>query len=370
MYFFAILLILIVVIILNAHGKKDPVSRNQISHKRTFSKEFCEPDEIFVMRTEIENLSSQRMMRVCLKHTLDDAFVPTDDCPYTTVKNSNKIMFIGKTHIPAKDTGVFEMQLSISRRGAHYSQSIAIDCMDFSGFHIAYYNQPSTEKIIILPRRVNHSFMSKMIAQGYGDFNAKRGFIDDETTVRAYGEYTGHEPMRHINWKKSAQVGDFVVKQFEPMGTFVTTIVFDVTGFTYTKPGSKAYELLEYSISMLREMFEYFESKRIPYRLFTNARSPHIQEYCFSSDSSGKKSRNKMLLMLGELEAAPAKSRLLRSEELLDMAIKSSFRAPVAFLAPLKQVSLNVTLKKLIKVKGLEIFEYYADNYYKEQVKE
>jgi hypothetical protein len=154
------------------------------------------------------------------------------------------------------------------------------------------------------------------------------------------------------------------------MGTFVTTIVFDVTGFTYTKPGSKAYDLLEYSISMLREMFEYFESKRIPYRLFTNARSPHIQEYCFSSDSSGKKSRNKMLLMLGELEAAPAKSRLLRSEELLDMAIKSSFRAPVAFLAPLKQVSLNVTLKKLIKVKGLEIFEFYADNYYKEQVKE
>ena len=370
MYFFVILFILLVVIIFNAYGKKDPVSTNQISHKRSFNKELCEPDEVFVMRTEIENQSGHPMARMCIKHTLDDVFVPTDECEYTTVKNSNKIMFIGKTHVDAKETGVFEMQLSIGRRGAYYSHSIAIDCMDFLGFHIHYYNQPSTEKIIILPRRINHSFMSKMIAQGYGDFNAKRGFIDDETTVRAYGEYTGHEPMRHINWKKSAQVGDFVVKQFEPMGTFVTTIVFDITGFAYTKPGSMAYEYLEYAISMLREMFEYFETKRIPYRLYTNAKSPLIQEYTFASDSSGKKSRNRMLHMLGQLEAAPAKSRLMKSNELLDMAIKSSFRGPVAYLAPVKQMSMTVALKKLIKVKGLEIFEFYAENYYKPQEKE
>lgn len=370
MYFFAILFILLVVIVLNAYGKKDPISKEKISHKRSFSKELCEPDEIFVMHTEIENKSSHPMARVCLKHTLDDAFVPTEDCPYTTVKNSNQIMFIGKTHVDAKETGAFDLQLSIGRRGAYYSHNIAIDCMDFLGFHITYYTQPSTEKIIVLPRRVNHAFMAKMIAQGYGDFNAKRGFIDDETTIRAYGEYTGHEPMRHINWKKSAQVGDFVVKQFEPMGTYVTTIVFDVSGFSFVKPGSMAYELLEYSISMLREMFEYFEAKRIPYCLYTNARSPLIQNHIFSSDSSGKKSRHKMLLMLGELNASPARGSLLKSDQLLDMAIKNSMRAPLAYVAPNKQIAMNVTLKKLIKVKGLEIFEFYAENYYKSQTKE
>lgn len=370
MYFFAIIFIVLCVIFLKAYGKKDPITKDKVSHRRSFSKELCEPDEPFIMRTELENKASRSMKRVCLRHTLDEDFALVGKQNYTVAKNANKNVFICKTHVKAKATRVFETPVSISRRGAYQTHDLAMDYVDFLGFHASYYNKTSIERVVILPRRVNNKFMSKMIAQGYGDFNAKRGFIDDETTVRNYGEYTGHEPMRHINWKKSAQAGEFIVKQFEPMGTYVTTIVLDISGFTHAKKGSQAYELVEYSISMLREMFEYFEEKRIPYRLYTNAHSKWLHEHAFSSTSSGKKTRHKMLYMLGELNTSPEQSRTLKSKQLLDLAIKNSFRAPFAYVAPIKREVVNLELKKATKIKGVEIFEFYADEYWKQQEKE
>jgi hypothetical protein len=74
--------------------------------------------------------------------------------------------------------------------------------------------------------------------------------------------------------------------------------------------------------------------------------------------------------MLGELEALPPKPKLLTTSLLLDMAIKNSYRAPIAYLAPQKQKLSTIVLKKAIKVKGLELFELYAESYYKEQAKE
>ena len=365
MYFFAIIVIVLVIVFLNSYGKRDPITKEMLSHRRSFSKELCEPDETFIMRTEIENKSSHPMQRVCLKHLVDSDFVLVGTQNYTVSKNSDKKLFACKTHVPAKETRVFETPLSISCRGVYKTHRLGMDCMDFLGVHTSYYDKASVEKIVILPRRVNNKFMSKMIAQGYGDFNAKRGFIDDETTVRNYGEYTGHEPMRHINWKKSAQAGEFIVKQFEPMGTYVTTIVFDVNGFTHAKKGSQAYELVEYCISMLREMFEYFEAKRVPYCFYTNARSQWLHEHAFMSEASGKKTRHKMLYMLGELNISPERGQAMKSTQLLDMAMKHSFRAPFAYLAPIKREAVNLELKKISRVKGVEIFEFYADKYWK-----
>lgn len=370
MYFFAVVFIVIVIICLNGYAKRDPITKDKVSHRREFDKELCEPGEVFVLRTEIDNASSHSMGRIYLKHTLDEEFILAEEDKYKEIKADSKKQIVCKTHVKAKKTGVIETQFSIAKRGVYQTHNISIDCLDLFGFHTSYYDKPSVEKITIAPKRVDNKFMSKMIAQGYGDFNAKRGFIDDETTIRTYGEYTGHEPMRHINWKKSAQVDEFIVKQFEPMGTHVTTVVFDVTGYAHVHPGTQAYELLDYSISMLREMFEYFEAKRIAYCLYTNAKSSFIHEHTFSSVPSGTKTRRRMLCMLGELSPIPdQKGRRISSKELLDFAIKNSFRAPFAYVAPADRGLINVEMKKISKIKGIEIIELYADKYFKQQVR-
>lgn len=371
MYFFAVIFIVIIIVGVNIYAKGDPISRDKISFKRTFDKELCEPNEIFLLRTEINNMSSHPMGRIYVKHTLDEDFVLNNESRYKVITSkNNKQQIICRTHVRAKRTGVVETRLSIPRRGVFSVNKINIDCLDLLGFHTSYYEKEKTEKIIVAPKRVSNKFMSKMIAQGYGDFNAKRGFINDETTIRTYAEYTGHEPMRHINWKKSAQSEDFIVKQFEPMGIHVTTIVFDISGFINVKHDSMQGELLEYSISMLREMFEYFEVKRIPYCLYTNARSSYIHENVFRSTPSGKKTRRIMLSMLGELSVDfNNKKYPLKSKELLDLSIKNSFRAPFAYVAPSDRSTITTTLKKASKIKGVEIIELYAKDYFKVEVK-
>ena len=55
----------------------------------------------------------------------------------------------------------------------------------------------------------------------------------------------------------------------------------------------------------------------------------------------------------------------MKSTQLLDMAMKHSFRAPFAYLAPIKREAVNLELKKISRVKGVEIFEFYADKYWK-----
>ena len=156
-----------------------------------------------------------------------------------------------------------------------------------------------------------------------------------------------------------------IVKQFEPMGTHVTTVVLDVEGYTNVKYNTKQWELLEYSISMLREIFEYFEAKRIPYCLYTNAKSSYVHDMVFKSVPSGKKTRDAMLCMLGDLSVKlEPKERIASSKDLLDFSIKNSFRAPFTYIAPTDHSKITTALKKISKIKGIEIIEFYAKDYY------
>lgn len=370
MYFFAVVFLLLAIFFLNSYAKKNPVEKDKVSHKVEFSKELCEPNEEFLLCTEIKNSSTHPMGRIYVKQTIDNAFQLVDDKNYKTQKTNDKQSIICRTFVKSKKSCRLETRLKVDKRGTYKIYETKIDHLDFSGFHISYYNKESYGKVVIIPKRVDKSFLSTLIAQGYGDFNAKRGFIDDETTIRSYGEYTGHEPMRHINWKKSAQAGDFVVKQFEPMGTQVTTIVFDISGYANAKDGTRGYELMEYCISMLREIFEYFESKRISYCFYTNAKASCIENYTFTSKPSGLMTKNKMLHMLGELSYDFPKNNYMGSTKLLDFAIKNSFRAPFTYIAPTNRSVMTMSLKKLIKIKGIEIVELYADRYCRENKEE
>lgn len=371
MYFFAVVFLLLAILFLNSYSKKNPVEKDKISHEIKFSKELCEIGEEFVLSTEIKNSSTHPMGRIYLKQTIDEAFELVDDKKYKTEKvNDNKKSIICRTFIKSKNTCLVETKLKVSKRGLYNIYGTKIDYFDFSGFRISNYDKESYGKVVIVPQKVDKGFLSMLIAQGYGDFNAKRGFIDDETTIRSYGEYTGHEPMRHINWKKSAQVGDFVVKQFEPMGTQVTTIVFDISGFANAKEGTKGYKLMEYCISMLREIFEYFEAKRISYCFYTNAKSSLIENNTFFSKPSGLMTQKRMLTMLGELSYDFPKNNYMGSTKLLDFAIKNSFRAPFTYIAPINRSMMTTSLKKLIKIKGIEIVELYAERFCREKEEE
>ncbi len=368
MIFFAILLLIIVVLCVNVYVKRDPISRKQVEVKGKFNKDFCEPGTEFFVKTEIENSSSHAMRRLYLSLTLDEAFVPTQlekFKQFALKADEKKIMC--KTNVGAKKSREIDIGLKINRRGVYHLKELQLACVDFLGFHSAFYNEKLNNRIIVAPKKVDDGFLSSLITSGYGDFNAKRGFIEDEMSVSTYGEYTGREPMRQISWKKTAQTGNLIVKKYEPMGAHVTTIVFDVDGFRNAKYGTKTYTQIEYAISMLRVIFEYFEKKRIAYRLYTNAQAGALENHFFTSVPSGKKTKIRMLSMLGELSYNEKVSTAMGSERLLDFAVKNSHKGPFVYLAPVNKSMVNLRLKKISKAKGIEIIELYAEQFCKDK---
>ena len=372
MYFYAIIFVILVLIVVNAVVKRNPVAKDRIDHKITFDKQLYNPGEEIILTTEIENKSNFPLRKVYVKNTLDPAFNICDEDDYKITKTpDSKNQLAYRTDVSKKSVREVKTRFTIDRRGVYYYHKINIDYVDFLGLRTSYYEKEDKKKVIVAPKRVSDKFLEKLVAQGYGDRNAKSGFINDETSIRSYGEYTGHEPMRHINWKKTAQTDDFMVKQFEPMGAHVTTVVFDLSGYGTTISSGQTGEWAEYAISMLREMFEYFEDKRIPYRLFTNAKSSHIKANEFRSTASGRASRIDMLEMLGELDII-IRNRDVRwgVSELLQYAIKNTEKAPIVYLAPRKRSNLTHKINKIIKLKGIEIIELYANDYYKPPKKE
>jgi uncharacterized protein (DUF58 family) len=292
MYLCAIIVIAVVLIAVNAYVKRNPISRNKVTHKIRFDKRLYNPGEEIILTTQIENNSTFPMRRLYVKHTVDSEFNVQSEEKYKISNgiNGKKEIFY-RTDLDKKSLKEMQICFKIDKRGVYYANQINLEYVDFLGLHSAVYEKEDKQKIIVAPKRVSNKFLDKIIAQGYGDGINKRGYINDETSIRSYGEYTGHEPMRHINWKKTAQSDDFMVKQFEPMGAHVTTIVFDLSGYGTAVFEDHVSEWVEYAISMLREIFEYFEENKIPYRFFTNARSSYIRYNQFSSTSTGNKTR-------------------------------------------------------------------------------
>ena len=368
MYFFAVIFIVIALLIINYVAKQDPIEKDKISHTRKFSKHLCEPGEVFYIQTEIKNETSRTVRRLYVRQVLDGDFELKDEGYKNSTAGDKKRHIIGKTFVPPNGTQSINTAVYVKDRGVYKMYKIGLESLDLLGFHSSIYEKEDVAQIVIAPRRVNNAFINNIIMEGYGDFNAKKGFIFDEASVRSYGEYTGHEPMRHINWKKTAQMNEFVVKQFEPMGAHVTAVVLDVSGYTSASKGGVDYKYLEYSISMLRELLEYFESKHVAYSLYTNAVSPLIKNNIFKSAAKGSRSRENMLMMLGQMQTVLRnRDSLTQSDELLNYAIKGTSGAPLIYLAPKKKFVINSQIKKLGKIKGIEIVELYARDYYREE---
>ncbi len=365
MIFFALVILLIVVLCINIYVKRDPISRNKVSVKTEFTRDFCEPNTEFYLNTEISNFSKHAMHRLYVAHDLHEAFVATDQDNFRRVAigSVKQKQLTLKSSVKAENVKKISIGLKIDRRGIYALNGVNLTFVDFLGFHSSTYEKKANNRIIVAPKKVDNGFLSALVTSGYGDFNAKRGFIYDEMSVSTYDEYTGREPMRQISWKKSAEAGTLLVKKFEPMGAHVTTIVFDAYGYREVKFGSKSYMQIEYAISMLREIFEYFERKRIAYRLITNAKSPSLYNYSFTSQPSGKKTKMRMLTMLGELNYNSKYGTSMDSEDLLDYAVKNSYRGPFVYLAPVDKRVINLRLKKISKAKGLEIIELYAEKF-------
>ena len=118
MYFFAVIFIIIALLIINYVAKQDPIEKDKISHTRKFSKDLCEPDEVFYIQTEIKNETSRTVRRLYVKQIVDEEFELKDDGYKISRAGDKKKQIIGKAFVPPNGTQAISTAVAIKDRGS------------------------------------------------------------------------------------------------------------------------------------------------------------------------------------------------------------------------------------------------------------
>jgi hypothetical protein len=161
-------------------------------------------------------------------------------------------------------------KVSVNKRGCHRIELANLELGDFVGFRSEQRKMPISQKVVVLPKKVELSESIVPLGALGGDLSVRRWIIDDPLITIGIREYTGNEPQRFIHWPSSAKFGSLMVKKFDFTTDNSVLVIINVETM---KPCWKAIEeeLIDEAVSLARATLEEFESLSIPYGLVTNA---------------------------------------------------------------------------------------------------
>lgn len=355
MWFFIVLFSAITFLCINRFSKADKLRSRKLTVTQYFEKGYAELDEDIILHTEYNNEALTSVRKVYSVSTFDEGLVPTEE--KSKVERRNRKIF-SRVSIRGRQKLVIDTPMRAQKRGVYHAHFIEATIPDAFGYSEETVTSEAKDAIVVYPQRIDNRFMTSMIRQGFGDFNAKNGFLKDETSVLTYAPYTGREPMKAIAWKKSTKSDDFYVKQFEPMGSVASVLIFDLSN---VQSFSAEEDLIERCVSMMRVVFEYFEAKSLSYCLYTNATGPMIKNGRFECNPKGMKTKREMYDMLSRMNVVEIR-RDLTGQKLLQEAVRENKGKAIAYLAPRQMRRMTMELKKLSKMKGIELVTLYAEN--------
>ncbi len=120
------------------------------------------------------------------------------------------------TRVWIKSRARIRVQVYGVRRGPQILSDVSV--VGHEGFGLAVRPLASAANAIWLAirpaRRASHAHPPFRTVQGFRA--APRALVEDETSVRGVRPYQYGDPVRHIDWRATARLGDLVVKQFFP----------------------------------------------------------------------------------------------------------------------------------------------------------
>lgn len=108
-----------------------------------------------------------------------------------------------------------KVPLTLSERGLYWFEDAEMERGDFLGLRSSFTHCWGYSSIAVLPRRLKDSRSVDTLSGIIGDFLSKPYLMRDPILSIGVREYTGNEPMKTISWKKSAQRGSLMVREFD-----------------------------------------------------------------------------------------------------------------------------------------------------------
>jgi uncharacterized protein (DUF58 family) len=114
------------------------------------------------------------------------------------------------------------------KRGHFAFGPARIQTGDYFRFHVREMEVEEPLYLTVYPRIVPLSRLGIRSRDPFGDLRLRRHLFQDPVRVSSVRDYAPGDPMRRINWKASARVGQLQTKVFETTTSMDLAVFFDV----------------------------------------------------------------------------------------------------------------------------------------------
>lgn len=314
----------------------------------------CEPGEVFQLRTTITNYGARTIPFLKLIEILPKEIDIQNGI--TLEKDIGRSLSVSVIYIRGRQKITRTQQATLPRRGLYFLAGCRLMSGDFLGIKENSRDIKQWEEIIIFPKLLKDSKVHQILSEYYGDFSARRLYIEDPVLVNSYRDYTGREPMRSISWIQSAKKDRLMVKEFDHTQELSVTILLDV--FLHWSDGIHT-EQIEYCFSLARTIAEFMEKKKVSYRLITNASNRSRNTVYANIVQAGQGARHLAMILytLGQATSGSFSS----VDQLYDMAVTNySGESALIYVAPIKTDDRERLVYNLQKRIGSLIYPMYA----------
>ncbi|MDF2609139.1 MAG: hypothetical protein K0R92_613 [Lachnospiraceae bacterium] len=318
------------------------------------SKLGCEPGEVFEIMTTVSNYGFRTIPFLKLEEEFPKDIVILDK--ENALGNQNYCLYTSMLYIRGRQRITRTIRASLPNRGLYFLEGSRLFSGDFLGLRENFKEVKNRKELIVFPKLLNDNTILQALSGYYGDFTARRYYIEDPLLVTSYRDYTGREPMRSISWLQSAKKNRLMVKEFDYTTDMSVTILLDV--YLHWSEGTHR-SLLEYCFSLVRTIAEFLEQKKVSYRLLTNAyiRSENTDIEGLDRAGQGSHHFTMLLYTLGQADS----NTFCDIEGIYNIAIKKySGENAIFYIAPFENEKRSGLVNNLKNQLRCQVYPMYA----------
>lgn len=241
---------------------------DNVTYSIKSEKSVVEPGESFSVTTTLKNGKRMPVMFIRLEELIPTK-MQVEGASQQFYAMNDKSRLVSSTYLMPyqKFTRVFNA--SIPDRGRYFLHGATLKGGDIFGIGETVEYVTLLEEIVVLPKAVSCGKLETVLGGFLGDFSVNRFIMEDPILTIGFRDYTGREPMKHINWAQSLKANKLMVKNFDHTTDLSATVILNIECGEDGREINSA--LMENAFSVARFVCEHLEQKNVKYSFFTNA---------------------------------------------------------------------------------------------------
>ena len=190
------------------------------------------------------------------------------------------------------------IKVKCSKRGYYVFPRVGITTSDMFLFERFTKDFDNAANLMVLPKVLKTSITEILMSVTLSELQCRRTLVTDPFSLAGIREYGTNDPMKSINWKASARVGELMVNQnastcAQKVNIFLNLEAYNLKGST---------QLLEPAISLAYTYLLELAKLNIPASLITNGRDILSDLPVVSESDPGSTAVNKRGIMLAGID--------------------------------------------------------------------